>query len=76
MREILGDDKAEISDKVQIDKNGCKIRIEGKDYFGKDYASLAKAIEKAGYSPAKYLKNKLCKLLHNKNFILMIPHIW
>ena len=58
MREILGDDKAEISDKVQIDKNGCKIRIEGKDYFGKDYASLAKAIEKAGYSPAKYLKKQ------------------
>lgn len=58
MREILGDDKAEISDKVQIDKNGCKIRIQGKDYFGKDYAALAKAIEKAGHSPAKYLKKQ------------------
>lgn len=58
MREILGDDKAEISDKVQIDKNGCKIRIQGKDYFGKDYAALAKTIEKAGYSPAKYLKKQ------------------
>ena len=58
MREILGDDKAEISDKVKYENNKFVIRIEGKNYYGKDYLELAKALEKAGYEPAKYLKKQ------------------
>lgn len=58
MREILGDDKAEISDKVKYEDNKFVIRIEGKNYYGKDYLELAKALEKAGYEPAKYLKKQ------------------
>ena len=61
MREILGDDKAEVSDKVQYENNKFVIRIEGKNYYGKDYLSLAKALEKAGYDPAKYLKKQTVK---------------
>ena len=58
MREILGDDKAEVSDKVKYENNKFVIRIEGKNYYGKDYLELAKVIEKAGYEPAKYLKKQ------------------
>lgn len=58
MREILGDDKAEVSDKVKYENNKFVIRIEGKNYYGKDYLELAKALEKAGYEPAKYLKKQ------------------
>ncbi len=58
MREILGDDKAEISDKVKYENNNFVVRIEGKNYYGKDYLELAKTLEKAGYEPAKYLKKE------------------
>lgn len=58
MREVLGDDKAEVSDKVKYENNKFVIRIEGKNYYGKDYLELAKALEKAGYEPAKYLKKQ------------------
>lgn len=58
MREILGDDKAEVSDKVKYENNKFVIRIEGKNYYGKDYLELAKVLEKAGYEPAKYLKKQ------------------
>lgn len=58
MREVLGDENAEISDKVQYENNKFVIRIKGKNYYGKDYLELAKAIEKAGYEPAKYLKKQ------------------
>lgn len=58
MREILGDENAEVSDKVQYENNKFVIRIEGKNYYGKDYLELAKALEKAGYEPAKYLKKQ------------------
>lgn len=58
MREILGDDKAEVSDKVKYENNKFVIRIEGKNYYGKDYLELVKALEKAGYEPAKYLKKQ------------------
>lgn len=58
MREILGDENAEISDKVEFENNKFVIRIKGKNYYGKDYLELAKALEKAGYEPAKYLKKE------------------
>lgn len=58
MREILGDDKAEVSEKVKYENNKFVIRIEGKNYYGKDYLELAKALEKAGYEPNKYLQKQ------------------
>ena len=58
MREILGDDKAEISENVKYENKKFIIRINGKNYYGKDYLELANAIEKAGYDPVQYLKQK------------------
>lgn len=58
MREILGDDKAEISENVKYENKKFVIRINGKNYYGKDYLELANAIEKAGYDPVQYLKQK------------------
>lgn len=58
MREILGDDKAEVSEKVKYENNQFVVRIEGKNYYGKDYLELAKALAKAGYEPEKYLKKQ------------------
>lgn len=58
MREILGDENAEVSEKVQYENGKFVIRVEGKNYYGKDYLALAKALEKAGYDPAKYLKKQ------------------
>lgn len=62
MREILGDDKAEISDKVQYKDGKFTIRIMGKDYSGKDYNALAKAIKDAGFEPEQYLKKQPLKV--------------
>lgn len=62
MREILGDDKAEISDKVQYKDGKFTIRIMGEDYFGKDYNALAKAIKDAGFEPEQYLKKQPLKV--------------
>ncbi len=58
MREILGDDKAEISGNVKYKDGKFVVRINGKDYYGKDYLELANALEKAGYDPVQYLKEK------------------
>lgn len=58
MREILGDDKAEISEKVKYENGQFVIRIAGKNYYGKDYVELANALEDAGLEPAKYLKKQ------------------
>ncbi len=58
MREILGDDKAQVSEDVRYENNTFVIRIKGKNYYGKNYLELAKAIEKSGYDPAKYLKKQ------------------
>lgn len=61
LREIVGDDKAEISDKVQYKDGQFKVRVEGKDYYGSDYRELAEALKAAGYSPEKYLKKSAVK---------------
>ena len=58
MREILGDDKAQISEKVKYENGKFVVRINGKNYYGKDYLELAKALEKAGYEPEQYLKKE------------------
>lgn len=58
MREILGDDKAEVSENVKYIDGKFVIRINGKNYYGKDYLELANALEKAGYDPIQYLKQK------------------
>jgi len=55
IREILKDDKLEVSEKVQYKNGKFTIRIEGKNYEGKDYVELAKNIQKAGYDPKEYL---------------------
>ena len=56
MREILKDDKAEMSDKVQYKDGNFVIRVEGKNYYGEDYVELAQALKDAGYEPEQYLK--------------------
>ena len=56
MREILGDDKAEVADDVLYVNNKFSKRVKGHEYYGKNYLELSKALEKAGYDPAKYLK--------------------
>lgn len=56
MREILKDDKAEMSDKVQYKDGNFVIRVEGKNYYGEDYVELARALKDAGYEPEQYLK--------------------
>ena len=61
LREIVGDDKAEISDKVQYKDGQFKVRVEGKDYYGSDYRELAEALRAAGYNPEKYLKKSAVK---------------
>ena len=58
MREILGDENAEISENVKYENGKFVIRIKGKNYYGKDYLELAKVLEKAGYEPEKYLKKE------------------
>lgn len=58
MREILGDDKAEISENVKYENKKFVIRINGKNYYGKDYAELANALEKDGLDPERYLKQR------------------
>ncbi len=56
MREILKDNKAEMSDKVQYKDGNFVIRVEGKNYYGEDYVELAQALKDAGYEPEQYLK--------------------
>lgn len=58
MREILGDDKAEISENVKYENKKFVIRINGKNYYGKDYTELANALEKDGLDPEQYLKQR------------------
>lgn len=61
LREIIGDDEAEISDKVEYKDDHFKVRVEGRDYYGSDYRELAEALKAAGYSPEKYLKKSTVK---------------
>ena len=61
MREIVGDDKAEISDKAQYKDGQLKVRVEGTDYYGSDYRSLADERKAAGYNPEQYLKKPAVK---------------
>lgn len=61
LREIVGDDKAEISDKVQYKDGQFKVRVDGRDYYGSDYRELAEALRAAGYSPEQYLKKPSAK---------------
>lgn len=61
MREILGDNEAEVSENVKYENGKFVIRIKGKDYYGKDYLELANALDKAGYAPEKYLKKAAAK---------------
>lgn len=61
LREIVGDDKAEISDKVQYKDGQFKVRVEGRDYYGSDYRSLADELKAAGYNPEQYLKKPAVK---------------
>ena len=57
MREILGDDKAEISDKVHYKDGKFIVRVEGVDYEASSYVELVKVLKQAGYKePAQYLK--------------------
>lgn len=57
MREILGDDKAEVSDKVHYKDGKFIVRVEGVDYEASSYVELVKVLKQAGYKdPAKYLK--------------------
>ena len=58
MREILKDDKAQISDKVEYKDGEFVIRVEGKNYYGQDYLELANALKEAGYKPEEHLKKK------------------
>lgn len=61
LREIVGDDKAEISDKVEYKDGQFKVRVKGKDYYGSDYRELAEALKAAGYNPEQYLKKPAVK---------------
>lgn len=69
MREILGDDNAEVSDRVQYENGKFVVRIEGKNYYGKDYLSLVDAIQKGidkgyikgGKSPEAFVKKEVLK---------------
>ena len=61
MREIWGNDKLEISDKVQYKDGKFVIRIEGRDYYGKDFNELCDNITKAGYDPKEYIVKKQLK---------------
>ena len=57
MREILGDDKAEISDKVHYKDGKFIVRVDGVDYEASSYVELVKVLKQAGYKePAQYLK--------------------
>lgn len=58
MREILKDDNAEVSDKVEYKDGEFVVRVEGQNYYGSTYKELAKALKEAGYKPEKYLKKK------------------
>ena len=69
MREILGDDNAEVSDRVQYENGKFVVRIEGKNYYGKDYLTLVEAIQKgidkgyikSGKSPEAFVKKEVLK---------------
>ena len=61
MREIWKDDKLELSDKVQYKDGKFVIRIEGRDYYGKDFNELCDNIAKAGYDPKEFLVKKHLK---------------
>lgn len=61
LREVLDDESAEISDKVEYKDGQFKVRIKGKDYYGSDYSELAEALKAAGYSPEQYLKKPAVK---------------
>ena len=58
MREIWDNDKLEISDKVKYKDGKFVIRIEGNDYYGKDFNELREQIYAAGYDPEKYLSKQ------------------
>ncbi len=58
MREIWGDDKLEISDKVKYKDGRFVIRIEGIEYSGKDFNELCKNVSDAGHDPQLFLIKK------------------
>lgn len=58
MREIFKDDEAEVSDNVKYVDGQFTIRIECRDFFGKDFKELKKNIENASYDAEKYLKKQ------------------
>lgn len=55
MREIWKDDELEVSEKVKYKDGKFVIRIEGKEYSGKDFNELCDKICDAGYNPKDYL---------------------
>ena len=55
MREIWKDDELEVSEKVKYEDGKFVIRIEGKEYSGKDFNELCDKICDAGYNPKDYL---------------------
>lgn len=55
MREIWKDDELEVSEKVKYEDGKFVIRIEGKEYSGKDFNELCDKIYDAGYNPKDYL---------------------
>ena len=58
MREILKDDNAKVSDKVEYKDGEFVVRVDGQNYYGSTYKELAKALKEAGYKPEEYLKKK------------------
>ena len=62
MKEIYKDDSLEVSNRVEYANGKFTIRIEGKNYSGKDFVELSKAIKDAGYDPKEYLTKSSLKL--------------
>lgn len=58
MKEIFGDDKLNVSDKVEYKDGKFQIRILGDVFEGKTFKELAKAIKDAGLDPKEYLVEK------------------
>lgn len=62
MREVWADDEAEISEKVKYEDGKFTIRIMGKNYYGKDFNELVKALEDENLDPKQYLKKQPLKV--------------
>ncbi len=55
MREIWKDDELQLSEKVKYENGEFLVRIEGINYYGKDFRELSEKVKKAGYDPKAYL---------------------